>query len=142
MRLGAGLRLCVMPMRLARYALYMWAATELLSGLRETKVELARNFFFSQIQALSVSWTLFAQSKLDGQRVKRHSGFTRPARSRQGKGETMKLFMGPLFVQLSLASPRMRDLCPAVRRGLLREADRRGVSVFELLAVLAAGGTR
>lgn len=36
----------------------------------------------------------------------------------------------------------MNELCPAVRRGLLREADRRGVSVFELLAVLAAGGVR
>lgn len=53
----------------------------------------------------------------------------------------MKLFVGPLFLQVSLAHPRMRDLCPAVRRGLLREADRRGVSVFELLDVLA-GGTR
>jgi hypothetical protein len=48
----------------------------------------------------------------------------------------MKMFFGPLFVQVSLA-PRMRDLCPAVRRGLMREADRRGVSVFELLALLA-----
>jgi hypothetical protein len=33
----------------------------------------------------------------------------------------------------------MRDLCLPVRRALAREADRRGVSVFELLAVLAGG---
>ena len=36
----------------------------------------------------------------------------------------------------------MRDLCLPVRRALMREADRRGVSVFELLAILAKGGVR
>lgn len=32
---------------------------------------------------------------------------------------------------------KMSDLCPAVRIALLREAERRGVSVFELLALLS-----
>lgn len=33
---------------------------------------------------------------------------------------------------------RIGNLCVAVRRGLAREADRRGMSVFELLALLTA----
>lgn len=34
---------------------------------------------------------------------------------------------------------RMRDLHPVVRMALAREAERRGMSVFELLAMLTGG---
>ena len=54
----------------------------------------------------------------------------------------MRFFVGPVFVELSVAPPRMRDLCVPVRKALLKEADRRGLSVFELLAVLTEGGAR